>query len=269
MTNLGVRVVSAVVLAALVLGLTWLGGLPFRLLVIFGAALVYYEWVSMAGLGAGRSAVGAVALAVLAAMLAYAPSGGILLGILAAGTAVTLAAGWGFGRDFSAAVALAYSGLAAIALALLRGNDTTGLKAILFLFAVVWATDIAAYFTGKALGGPKLAPSISPGKTWSGAIGGAVAGVAAGVVAALSERAGATGLLAVSALALTIVAQLGDLFESAVKRRFGVKDSSHIIPGHGGLMDRVDGLVAAGFALYLIGAALAGLDQPSHGLFGL
>jgi phosphatidate cytidylyltransferase len=268
MSNFKVRAVSAAVLAAAVLWLTWLGGTPFRLLVILGAALVYYEWVSMAGLRAARWALGGVALAILAVLLASAAAGSVLLGILVAGVAVTLATGWAFGRDLSAAAALAYAGLAAIALALLRGDDAAGLKAILFLFAVVWATDIAAYFTGKALGGPKLAPSISPGKTWSGAIGGAVAGVAAGVATALWQRDGAPGFLALVALALTVVAQAGDLFESAVKRHFGVKDSSHIIPGHGGLMDRVDGLVAAGFTLYLIGAALAGLDQASHGLFG-
>jgi phosphatidate cytidylyltransferase len=269
MNNLQLRAASAIVLAAAVLWLTWLGGMPFRLLVILGAALVYYEWVSMAGLRPWRSAVGVTALAAVAAMLVSGAAGSILLGVLIAGVAVAIAAGWVFGRDLSAAAALAYAGFAAVSLAFLRGDDAAGLKAILFLFAVVWATDIAAYFTGKTLGGPKLAPSISPGKTWSGAVGGAAAGLAAGLAAAAASGAPITGLLAATALFLTVVSQAGDLFESAVKRRFGVKDSGHVIPGHGGLMDRVDGLVAAGFALYLIGAALAGLDQPSHGLFGL
>jgi phosphatidate cytidylyltransferase len=268
MSNLQLRAVSAIVLAAAVLWLTWLGGIPFRLLVIFGAALVYYEWVSMAGLGVRHWAVGGLALAVIAAMLVSHAAGAMLFGALIAGIAVTLAAGWLLGRDANPAAALAYAGLAAISLALLRDSDGAGLKAILFLFAVVWGTDIAAYFTGKTFGGPKLAPSISPGKTWSGAIGGAVAGIAAGMAAASAAGTGATGLAAAAALVLTVAAQAGDLFESAVKRRFGVKDSSHIIPGHGGLMDRVDGLVAAGLALCLIGAALAGMDQPSHGLFG-
>jgi phosphatidate cytidylyltransferase len=243
--------------------------MPFRLLVILGAALVYYEWVSMAGLAAGRWLVGAIAAAVAAALLVSGLSAGILIGFLIAGIVVTAVAGWTFGRDLSAVAALAYAGFAAIALAFLRDGDGAGLRAILFLFAVVWATDIAAYFTGKTFGGPKLAPSISPGKTWSGAIGGVVAGIVAGLVAAAVMGASATGRLAFAAMVLTVSAQAGDLFESAVKRRFGVKDSSHVIPGHGGVMDRVDGLVAAGFALYLIGAALAGLDQPSHGLFGL
>lgn len=268
MNNLQVRAVSAFVLAAVALWLTWLGGAPFRLLVILGAALVYYEWVSMARLRIHRWAIGGLALAVVAAMLVGGFSASVLAVALLAGIGVTLAAGWAAGRDMSAAAALAYAGLAAASLALLRGDDGAGLKAILFLFAVVWATDIVAYFTGKTFGGPKLAPSISPGKTWSGAIGGTVAGVVAGVATAAAAGSGSIGIAAVTALVLAIVAQAGDLFESAVKRRFGVKDSSRIIPGHGGLMDRVDGLVAAGFALFLIGAALGGMDQPSHGLFG-
>lgn len=268
MNNLQTRALSAIVLAALVLWFTWLGGIPFRLLVVLGAALVYYEWISMAGLRFSRWAVGGMALAVVAIMLVSGFSAGILAGVLLAGVAVTLVAGWVPRRDTTPAIAFAYATLAAVSLALLRGDDGNGLKAILFLFAVVWATDIAAYFTGKTLGGPKLAPSISPGKTWSGAIGGTAAGVVAGAAAAAAAGSGAVGIATVAALVLAVVAQAGDLFESAVKRRFGAKDSSRIIPGHGGLMDRVDGLVAAGLALYLIGAALGGMDQPSHGLFG-
>jgi phosphatidate cytidylyltransferase len=267
MNNLQTRALSAIVLAAAVLWLTWLGGDPFRLLVILGAALVYYEWVSMAGLRTHRWAIGGFALAVVAAMLVSGFPASALAVVLLAGIGVTLAAGWVLGRDMSAAAALCYAGLAAVSLALLRGDDGAGLKAVLFLFAIVWATDIAAYFTGKTFGGPKLAPSISPGKTWSGAIGGTIAGVVAGVTAAAAAGSDAMAIVTLTALVLAIVAQAGDLFESAVKRRFGVKDSSRIIPGHGGLMDRVDGLVAAGFALYLIGATLGGMDQPSHGLF--
>jgi phosphatidate cytidylyltransferase len=268
MNNLQTRALSAIVLAAIVLWVTWLGGIQFRLLVALGAALGYYEWVSMAGLRISRWAVGGMALAVVALALVSGFSAGVLAVVLLAGVAVTLVAGWVPRRDTTPAIAFAYATLAAVSLALLRGDDGNGLKAILFLFAVVWATDIAAYFTGKTLGGPKLAPSISPGKTWSGAIGGTAAGVVAGAAAAAAAGSDAVGIATVTALVLAVVAQAGDLFESAVKRRFGAKDSSRIIPGHGGLMDRVDGLVAAGFALYLIGAALGGMDQPSHGLFG-
>ena len=170
--------------------------------------------------------------------------------------------GWAFGRDLSAAAALCYAGFAAIALAFLRGDDGAGLRSMLFLFAVVWATDIAAYAVGRTLGGPKLAPSISPGKTWSGAIGGAVAGIAAGLGTAALAGIGITGLLAATALLLTIVSQAGDLFESAVKRHFGVKDSSNVIPGHGGLLDRLDGFVAA----IVIAAAIGLLRSDDRGL---
>src|SRR5690606_13899764 len=124
--------------------------------------------------------------------------------------------------------------------------------------AVVWVTDILAYFVGKAVGGPKLAPSISPGKTWSGAIGGAAGGTLAGlIVAQFVPTTAGMAVICVAALALSVVSQAGDLFESSLKRRFSVKDSGRIIPGHGGVMDRVDGLVAAAFALYLAGALVA------------
>ena len=130
-----------------------------------------------------------------------------------------------------------------------------GFVAIIFLFAVVWATDIAAYFVGRAIGGPKLAPRVSPNKTWSGAIGG-LRGRRAGSGAgrAVQRRRRLRWSAVVVAIALSIAAQAGDLFESAFKRRFGAKDASGLIPGHGGLMDRLDGFVAA--------AVLALPDRP-------
>ncbi|MER9183789.1 phosphatidate cytidylyltransferase, partial [Mesorhizobium sp. M0767] len=137
----------------------------------------------------------------------------------------------------------------------------------LFLFAVVWATDIFAYFVGRSIGGPRLAPSISPGKTRSGALGGVVGGVVAGLLLAAVAGTGNLVVLGVVALVLSIVAQAGDLFESWVKRRHGRKDSGTLIPGHGGIMDRVDGLVAAAFALYVIGWISATADHPAQGLF--
>jgi phosphatidate cytidylyltransferase len=165
------------------------------------------------------------------------------------------------------AAGLAYASLSGLSLALLRDGDHSGLIAILFLFAVVWATDIAAYFVGRAVGGPKLAPSISPGKTQSGALGGAVGGIVAGLLLAVVAGAANLAMLGFVALALSIVSQIGDLFESWVKRRHGCKDSSNLIPGHGGIMDRVDGLVAAAFALNVIGWIMAGANHPALGLF--
>ncbi len=148
----------------------------------------------------------------------------------------------------------------------LRSDPEFGLPAVLFLFAVVWSTDILGYFVGRTIGGPRLAPHISPKKTWSGACGGALGALAAGI--AVVYIAGGTALLPVACVAfvLSIASQAGDLFESAVKRRFGVKDASHVIPGHGGLMDRLDGFIAASGVAALVGIMRGGLDASARGL---
>ena len=261
MNNLQLRIVSALVLAAIALGLTWLGGLWFRLLCAGMAAVIFYEWARMSRPAAG-AALGFVPEALLLVFAGALIAGVPALWLLSLVSAMVVVAAVGARMRETAqwdAAGLAYAALSGLSLALLRDGDRSGLVAILFLFAVVWATDIFAYFVGRAVGGPKLAPSISPGKTQSGALGGAVGDHAAG--------AGNLGVLAVVALVLSIVAQAGDLFESWVKRRHGRKDSSALIPGHGGVMDRVDGLVAAAFALYVIGWISAGADHPAQGLF--
>jgi phosphatidate cytidylyltransferase len=270
MTNLQVRVVSAVVLAAAVLALTWLGGLPFRLLAVLIAGAVFYEWARMARFGATLKPLDllpeALMLVFLLALAVGEPPARLLalLAILVL-VAIVVSALRGGGRWD--APGIAYAGLSGFALAMLRGEDRSGLVAVLFLFAVVWATDIFAYFVGRAAGGPKLAPAISPGKTQSGALGGAVGGVAAGLLLAAFAGAGHLGWLGLVAFVLSVVAQAGDLFESWIKRRHGRKDSSQIIPGHGGVMDRVDGLVAAAVALYVIGWLAGSASQPAQGLF--
>jgi phosphatidate cytidylyltransferase len=135
--------------------------------------------------------------------------------------------------------------LAGAALLWLRADSAAGRANVLILLLVVWAGDIGAYVVGRCVGGPRMAPRISPGKTWSGAVGGLLAAVAAGLVAAHLLNDTATWRAALVAAGLAIVAQAGDLLESYVKRRLEVKDSSHLIPGHGGLFDRLDGLLAA------------------------
>ncbi len=135
-----------------------------------------------------------------------------------------------------------------------------GLPAVLVVLAIVWATDTGAFFAGRAIGGAKLAPLVSPNKTWAGAIGGLIVGVAAGLIVAVLADVPLTAPLVVIAALLSVASQGGDLFESWVKRMFGAKDSGTIIPGHGGLMDRVDGLAIAGGVAAIIGWLHAGAN---------
>lgn len=269
-SNLQLRVISAVVLAAAVLALTWWGGAAFRLFAAALGAAVFLEWSTLAKdrySTAYRIGVWLLMLAALAVLAAGfdAVTALVAIGIAIAGAGVSAAI---LGHGIGLAGGIGYAALPALALAFLRGDETAGLWTILFLFACVWATDTAAYFAGRAFGGPKLAPSVSPSKTWSGAIGGALAAAAAGAIVALAGPSLlSVAMAALVAIAVSVVSQFGDLFESAYKRRHGAKDSGRIIPGHGGVMDRVDGLVAAAVVLYLAGAVLSGPDNPAAGLF--
>lgn len=269
-SNLQQRVLSGIVLIAVALTLTWAGGIWYRLLAAVISGAVLYEWLSMTAQGEKPSnrwlAIGL--LAVLLILLVSGASISFLSMALVGAVIVTGAHAVRFEAGFWPTLGLAYAGLLGVALSALRGDDAVGLYATLFLFAVVWATDILAYFVGRAVGGPRLAPSISPGKTWSGAVGGTVSALIAGLaVASYFGSPLGWAALAVLILVLSVVSQIGDLFESSIKRRFGAKDSSQLIPGHGGVMDRVDGLATASFALFLIGALLAGPDAPAGAFF--
>jgi phosphatidate cytidylyltransferase len=170
----------------------------------------------------------------------------VLIGVAASGLAIewaTLCRRLHGARRWAAALAgMPYVGLATAALLWLRGHDAVGARSVLFLLLVVWASDIGAYLAGRALGGPLLAPAISPGKTWTGAAGGLLAAMLAGLAVAGWDAAGPALLAGV---ALGVAAQAGDLLESAIKRGFRVKDSGSLIPGHGGLFDRLDGILVA------------------------
>ncbi len=274
--ELRLRIYSAIVLAAITLGATWFGGVAFQLLAVAASLLIYYEWSTITRLAERRfraNAYGWFSMVALSLNLLFGQpelTVPLLAGLVLTATFPALVGKWSGWQPGG----ILYAGLTSISLSEIRSDDSLGLAAMLFVFAVVWSTDILAYFVGRAIGGPKLAPRISPGKTWSGAIGGTVAGVAGGVGVALAYFQAVDFWVPLMALLLSIASQIGDLFESFIKRRFGVKDSSHLIPGHGGVMDRVDGLVFACFAAFLLAvasAAIAGDASSSMGafLFGL
>ena len=263
--ELGKRIASGIVMAALAVGAVALGGWPFALFWTAAAAGVFWEWSAIAASGAAAVRVAGIAALIAAALAAGAGQIYPACIALAAGV-VAVAAACPRGRRGWGAAGVAYAGVLLLAPIALRRDREMGLFAILFLFAVVWSTDILGYFVGRAIGGVRLAPHISPSKTWSGACGGALGALACGV--ALVYVAGNTALLPAAGVAfvLSVASQAGDLFESAVKRQFGVKDASHVIPGHGGLMDRLDGFIAASGAAALVGIIRGGLDAAARGL---
>jgi phosphatidate cytidylyltransferase len=164
-----------------------------------------------------------------------------------------------------AAGGVIYAGVAFLGPALLRRDSEFGLPAFLYLAVIVWVTDIVAYLVGRSVGGPLLWPQVSPKKTWSGALGGLAGGVVGGTLVAYASGVGGPGA-AIVALGLSALSQAGDLFESAVKRRFGAKDTGRLVPGHGGLMDRLDSFVVAALAAVLIGVLHQGTHAPAGGL---
>jgi phosphatidate cytidylyltransferase len=242
--DLALRGASAVVLIPLALFGIWSGGVVWDVLIGAAMVLLSWEWLRLCGASVYRWPGILLPFICLGVMLlaAFGPPLGAL-GLLVAGTLLLLL----LQRqgDIWPAAALFYIGLCGFSLILLRGADWAGLLNTLFMVLIVWASDTGAYLAGRAFGGPKLAPAISPGKTWSGAAGGLVAAILVGAgAAALLAPGGASRAAAIAAM-LGLMSQAGDLLESAIKRRFGVKDSSSLIPGHGGLFDRLDGVMAA------------------------
>jgi phosphatidate cytidylyltransferase len=262
--NLMMRVLAALVLAPAAIAIAYAGGWLWTALVTLAAIGLYVEWLMI--VGAGREprviALGAAALAV----------GGICLALGRIDTAiVVLAVGLAAVALLSAerriwtATGFVYAAAAELASVLVRLDQVKGFAALMLILLVVWVTDIGGYFAGRGIGGPKLWPRVSPKKTWAGAIGGFALSlvVAAGFA---TFGLGQVGPLLLLAAVLSTASQLGDLFESAVKRRFGVKDSSQIIPGHGGLLDRLDGFVAAIVLAAIIGLLRGGADGVGRGL---
>ena len=159
-----------------------------------------------------------------------------------------------------------YAGAAFLGPALMRRDSKLGLIPVLFVIAIVWITDTFAYFVGKAIGGPLLWPRVSPKKTWAGAIGGLIGGVAAGTSVAYASGMGRLAVVGGYCVHAFNSCAGWRFVESAVKRRFGAKDASNLIPGHGGFMDRLDGFLVAMLAALLIGTVRAGITSPARGL---
>ena len=263
-SNLALRVLSSLVLAPLAIAVAYFGGPVFVLFWAIAALGVLWEWQTLV-CAHDRNPVltlGIVTLVGAALLVAFGwPGTAVALVALGALGIATLASRV---RRFWCSAGLLYAAALLIAPTILRGDPALGFAAILFLFVIVWLTDIVAYFVGRAVGGPKLMPAVSPNKTWSGAIGGTVAGVVGGVV--LARQFGVGPSSAVVAFVLSVISQAGDLAESALKRAFQVKDASQLLPGHGGLMDRLDGFIAAAAAAAALGLLHGGLEAPARGL---
>ncbi len=264
--NLALRIISAIVLAPLALLTAYLGDWPFALFWGLAAVAVLWEWTTLVAGPGHRLMLSACGSAIaVAALLAWhgRPITAILLVGLGALAALIFAPRE---RRLWITAGIGYAGAMVLAPMLLRADDIDGFLAMVLLFAIVWTTDVLGYFAGRAFGGPKLLPAVSPKKTWSGAIAGTLGAMLVAVLVASLFGAFNRTAIAIVAVLLSVVAQLGDLLESWVKRQFGAKDASHLIPGHGGVMDRLDGFWAAALLGCVIGLLRGGFDAPARGL---
>ncbi|MFT4321278.1 phosphatidate cytidylyltransferase [Bartonella bacilliformis] len=265
MSNLFLRILTAFVFGTITLCLTWFGGALFFLFIWGIGGFILYEWITITKdkWSFLQKILAGVFYFVFCIFLLLGTSALLIFGILIA-LAVFLGSVGLFKNIGWVLCGFLYASLPVVSLSFLRGYEILGLRMVIFLFMIVWGTDIAAYFIGRAFGGPKLAPKFSPNKTWSGAIGGTLVGVSGGVfvVFFVFDMGQITIIVPLLALIISIISQISDLGQSWLKRRFSVKDSGYFLPGHGGFMDRMDGLVGAAFMLYLISSFMSGLNTP-------
>lgn len=256
-SDLKLRILSAAVMLPVAIGFTWAGGWWMAALLLLLGVAAIREWVRLTDKEtySGEWPIVALPLAIALALPVFTAAWAawslvwlILCVLLLRG----LAGAKHWPAPGATAIGLLVIGGPLVAIVWLRQQPEIGLHLVLYLFLVTWANDIAAYFAGKLIGGPKLAPSISPKKTWAGSLGGLAAGGATGYAFAVATGSASPWALTGLACLLAIVGQIGDLVKSALKRRSGVKDSGHSIPGHGGVLDRIDGLLAAAAVLSLI-----------------
>ena len=262
--NLVMRIAVAAVLIPLAVAIAYAGGWLWTALVTLAAIGLFAEWLAIVGLaGVTRAMVPGVAALVISGVCLA--SGRIDAALVVLGVGLVAVAAIVPERRNWAVAGFLYAAAAEMASVLVRLDPVKGFAALMFVLLIVWVTDSGGYFAGRGIGGPKLWPRVSPKKTWAGALGGLAASLAVAAGFAAFDL-GRTGPLLMLSGTLSVISQLGDLFESAVKRRFGVKDSSHIIPGHGGLMDRLDGFVAAVAVAAVFGFLRGGADGVGRGL---
>jgi phosphatidate cytidylyltransferase len=266
--NLQQRVTSGLVMVLVALALVYAGVVPFALLVLAVGMLMSWEWGHLVRGVAVDSAicVHAVAVAIAIGLVSTGYPLLALLALVAGG--IVVASLTIHERCFLSTAGVLYVGLPAVAMVWLRANEPHGFAAVIFLFLVVWTTDTMAFAVGRAMGGPKLWPAISPNKTWAGFFGGIVSSAMLSALFAQVVPGAHSWRLGLIGLVMGVIAQGGDLFESALKRAFGVKDASHLIPGHGGVMDRMDGIVAVVVAAALLSLAFDAYAPATFLLIG-
>jgi phosphatidate cytidylyltransferase len=265
------RFISAAILLPLAAVDVWLGAPYWDVLVGIFAMVMAWEWAGMCAvgrrparfvfLGIGPAGLVSILAVTLAVAVSAAGRYGLSLAFLGAGAAVAALVGMRIqgGRGRWHGLGTLYVGLPSIAIMWVRARPEVGLATVVWMLALVIAVDTGAFAAGRLIGGPKLVPSISPNKTWAGLLGGIAAAAIVGFVAARWLELPAALPLVLASAALAVVEQAGDLVESRFKRYFGVKDSSRLIPGHGGVLDRVDGLLAVALAVALVQALGGGV----------
>jgi len=265
-SDLLLRIAAAAVLVPVALFAAWMGGLLFSLFIAVVGVIMAMEWTAMVARDNKYQQIIHILAAITASFALFVPVSSPLkleLAIIAMiwGLSVSRAINHGLNRWLF--LGIPYIALPLLALVLLRNDAANGLSAIVLVFACVWTADTLAYFFGRTFGGPKLMPSVSPNKTWSGFFGAVIGGLIAAVLVFYFFGLNNLAAAAVIGAAIGGLEQGGDLYESAAKRKFGIKDSGTIIPGHGGVLDRVDGLLAAAVAAWLLGALHTGNWQTA------
>lgn len=267
--ELRLRIVSGVAIGAIAFVMLYWSPGAFALLTFLVAAAMSWEWGRIVRGPMPDSGLIVHVLAVLvAAVLTARDMAGMAIVAAVVGAVAVAALAAGSDRARLSGAGVFYTALPVIALGWLRSDEPLGFLATLFVVLAVAVTDVAAFAAGRTIGGPKLWPEVSPNKTWSGLIGGIAAAAAAGALFSFVSGTGGALWLASLGLAVGLVSQWGDLAESALKRHFGLKDSGGLIPGHGGFMDRMDGLVTASVVAALIGFSIDAFAPARALLYG-